>query len=100
MGFPDTVIVTSRIQHSNTDNAESSAIFQQLHRDGMGFPGGRVVKNLPANAGDMGSIPGLGRSPREGNGNPLQYSCLENPHGQRSLAGYSPRGCKESDATE
>ena len=47
MGFPDTVIVTSRIQHSNTDNAESSAIFQQLHRDGMGFPGGRVVKNLP-----------------------------------------------------
>ena len=75
MGFPDTVIVTSQIQHSNTDNAESSAIFQQLHRDGMGFPGGRVVKNLPANAGDMGSIPGLGRCTRGGIGNPLQYSC-------------------------
>ena len=45
----------------------------------MGFPGGSVVKNPPANAGDMGLIPGLGRSPREGNGNPLQYSCLENP---------------------
>ena len=41
----------------------------------MGFAGGSVVKNLPANAGDMGSIPGLGRSPGEGNGNPLQYSC-------------------------
>ena len=38
-----------------------------------------MVKNPPANAGDMGSIPGLGRSPEEGNGNPLQYSCLENP---------------------
>ena len=46
----------------------------------MGFPGGSVVKNLPANAGnagDVGLIPGLGRSPEEGNGNPLQYSCLE-----------------------
>ena len=44
-----------------------------------GFPGGAVVQNLPANAGDAGSIPGLGRSPGEGNGYPLQYSCLENP---------------------
>ena len=43
-----------------------------------GFPGDSLVKNLPANAGDMGSIPGSGRSPGEGNGNPLQYSCLEN----------------------
>ena len=49
------------------------------------FPGGKVVKNPPANAGgtrDMGSIPGLGRSPGEGNGNPLQYSCLENSMGR------------------
>ena len=45
------------------------------------------------------SIPGLGRVPGEGNGNPLQYSCLGNPHGQRSLVGYSPWGCKESDTT-
>ena len=45
----------------------------------MGFPGGSVVKNLPANAGDSGLIPGSERSPGEGNGNPLQYSCLENP---------------------
>ena len=52
-----------------------------------------VVKNLPANAGDAkdeGSIPGLGRSPGGGHSNPLQHCCLKNPHGQRSLAGYSP----------
>ena len=45
----------------------------------MGFPGGLAVKNLSANKGDVGSIPGPGRSPGEENGNPLQYSCLENP---------------------
>ena len=45
----------------------------------MGFPGGSVVKNPPANPGDLGSIPGSGRSPGEENGNPLQCSCLENP---------------------
>ena len=44
-----------------------------------GFSGGSVVKNLPANAGDTGSIPGSGRSPEGGSGNPLQYYCLENP---------------------
>ena len=48
-----------------------------------------IGKELPANAGDMGSIPGLGRSPGGGHGNTLQYSCLENPHGQRSLVGCS-----------
>ena len=56
-----------------------------------------MVKNPPANAGDTGDvdlIPVLGRSRGEGNGNPLQYSCIENPHGQRTLAGYSPRGRK------
>ena len=45
----------------------------------MAFPGPAVVKNPPANAGDPGLIPGLGRSPGGGHGNPLQYSCLENP---------------------
>ena len=45
----------------------------------LGFPGGSEVKAPACNAGDPGSIPGLGRSPGEGNGNPLQYSCLENP---------------------
>jgi len=50
--------------------------------------------------GYLGSIPGLGRSPGGGHVNPFQYSCLENPHGQRSLAGYSSLGHKESDMTE
>ena len=61
----------------------------------------QTAKNQPANSGDLGSISGLGRSPGGGGqGNPLQYSCLENPYGQRSLAGYSPWGYKESDTTE
>ena len=59
----------------------------------LGFPVGLVVKNPSANAGDAGSIPGLGRSPGGGNGNPFQYSCLKN-HEQRSLTGYSPWGHK------
>ena len=58
-------------------------------------------KESACNAGHPGSIPGSGRFPGEGNGKPLQYSCLENPHGQRSLApSYSPWGCKELDTTE
>ena len=48
------------------------------------FPGGSVVKNPPANAGDAGLILGSGRSPGEGNGSPLQYSCLENPMDRRA----------------
>ena len=66
----------------------------------MDFPHSSVGKESACNAGDLGSIPGLGRPPREGNGNPLQYSCLENFHGLRSLVGYSPWGRKESDTTE
>ena len=65
-----------------------------------GFPGGSVSKESTCNVGDLGSIPGLGRSPREGNSYLLQYSCLENPYGQRRLAGYSPWGGKEWDTTE
>ena len=64
------------------------------------FPGGSDGKESACNAGDLGSIPGLGRSPGGGHGSPLQYSCLENPQGQRRLAGYSPWGRKESDMTE
>ena len=60
----------------------------------LGFPGGSDGKESACNAGDLGLIPGLGRSPGGGHGNPLQHSCLENPHGQRSLAGYSPWGLK------
>ena len=62
------------------------------------FPGGSDSEISVCNEGDLGLILGLGRSPGEGYGNPLQYSCLENPHGQRSLAGYSPEGLKELDA--
>ena len=62
--------------------------------------GGSVIRNLPANAGDLGLIPGPGRSPGEGNGNTRQYSCLEKSHGQRSLADYSPWGPKELGMTE
>ena len=58
---------------------------------------GSLGKNLPANAGDMSLIPELGRSPGEGSGNPLQYSCLGNPMDKRSLLGYSSWCCKESD---
>ena len=56
----------------------------------MGFPGGSDSKEFTCNAEDLGSVPGLGRSPGGGHSNPLQYSCLENPHGQMSLEGYSP----------
>ena len=55
-----------------------------------GFPGGLDGKQSACNVGDLGLIPGLGRSPKGGHGNPLQYPCPENPHGQKSLAGYSP----------
>ena len=59
-----------------------------------------MVKNLPAKAGDTGSIPGLGGSFGEGNEYLLQYSCLEKSHRQRSLVGYSSWGRRESDTTE
>ena len=64
------------------------------------FPGGLAGKESACNAGDLGSIPEWGRSPGEGPGNPLQYSCLESPRGQSSLVDYSLWGCKELDMTE
>ena len=63
-------------------------------------PCGSAGKKSVCNVGHLGLIPGLGRSPGEGYGNPLQYSCLENPHGLRSLVGCSPQGHKESDMTK
>ena len=57
-----------------------------------------MVKNQQCRR--LGSVPGLRRSPGRGHGNPLQYSCLENSQGQRSLVGYSPQAPKESDTTE
>ena len=65
----------------------------------MGFSGGSG-KESACNVGDLGSIPGLGRSSGGGHCNSFQYSCLENPHGKRSLEGYSPWGHKEEDMTE
>ena len=62
--------------------------------------GGSDSKEFSCNARDLGSNPGLGRSPGGEHGNPLQYSCVENPYERRSLAGYSPWGHKESDTTE
>ena len=73
----------------------------------MTFPGGSNNKESICSAGDLDLIPGLGRSPGGGQGtpgggqgNPFQYSCLENPHAQRSLVGYSPWGLRESDTTD
>ena len=57
-----------------------------------GFSGGSDGKDSACNAEDWGLIPELGRCPGRGHGNPFEYSCLENPHGQRSRAGYSPQG--------
>ena len=71
-----------------------------LSRVTESFPGGSFGKESTCDAGDLGLIPGLGRYPGGGHGNLFQYSGLENPHGQRSLVGYSLWGYKESDTTE
>ena len=63
----------------------------------MAFPGVSMVKNPPANAGDVGLIPGLERSPEEGNSNPLRYSCLGKSYGHRSLVGFV-RGVTKNQA--
>ena len=64
------------------------------------FPGDSYGKESPCNEADLDLIPGMGRFPGGGHGNLLQYSCLVNPHGQRSLEGLSPLGCKEFNMTE
>ena len=66
----------------------------------MGIPGVSEDKESTCNVGDLGLVLGLGRSPGGGHGNSLQYFCLENPQGQRSLAGSCPWGCKELNMTE
>ena len=74
-------------------------IIQDIKEQPLGFPGGSDGKETACSAGDLGSVPGSGRSPEEENGNPLQYSCLENSM-DRSLVGYSLWGRKELDMTE
>ena len=69
-------------------------------KETKGFRGGSDGNKSTCNAGDMDSITGLGRSLGGGRGNPLQCSCLENLHGQRSLEGYSPQGHKQLDMSE
>ena len=66
----------------------------------LGFPGGSGRKESACNVGHLGLIPGLGRSPGGKHSNPLRYSCLENPQGQRSLVGCTPWGCSELATTE
>ena len=101
MGFPG-----SSAGKESTCNARDPSSIPGLGRcpgEGIGYPlqyswaslVAQTVENLPVNMGDLGSIPGLGRSPGGGHGRPLQYPCLENPYGQRCLAGYSPWPCKE-----
>ena len=84
---------TVQFSHPYMTTGKTIALIRQ------GFPGDSDGK-ASVFAGDPGSIPGSRRSPGEGNGNPLQYSCLENPQGQRSLVGYSPWDHNESDTTE
>ena len=74
-------------------------VFTEAYSLIWGFPGGSVVKNLPASAGDLGSIPGSGRSPGEGNGNPLQHSCLGNPTDRGAWLATVYGVAKESDMT-
>ena len=76
--------------------SERPCYISQWPHQPLGFPGGSDGKEFTCNEGDLDLIPGLGRSPGRGHGNPLKYSCLENPRGQRSLEGYSPRCCKET----
>ena len=80
-GIPTSITVRSVQLHIRLDSLMNSG-------DYSGFPGGSDGKESACNVGDPGSIPGLGRSPGEWNGNTLQYTCLENAHGQRSLACY------------
>ena len=93
-------------QSCDLEDLNSACLLQTPERrEGLeieftGLPWWLSGKESSCSAGDMGFIPGLGRSPGGGQDNPLQYSCLENPHRQRSLAGYSIWGHKELDTTE
>ena len=78
-------------------------LYVSMNKSSQGFSVGSVVKNLPDNAGDAGDvglIPGLGRSPGEGNGNPLQYSFLRNPMDRGAWRVTVHGSHKESDTTE
>ena len=95
-GLP--LMESHRVRHNWTDLAYIFLGQKDTQKNGMlptpvflGFPGDSDGKESVCDVGDLGLIPGLGRYPGGGHGNPLQYSCLENPHWQRSLAGYTPQ---------
>ena len=96
----ETVYDLNHLQCKCMHNFKRIILIQVIFTEYSGFHGGSAGKESACCAGDLGSIPGLGRSPGGGYGNPLQYSGLENPHGQRSLVGCSPWIHKELDVTE
>ena len=75
-------------------------LFYSLAKSEWGFPCVADIEESASNVGDQGLIPGSRRSLGEGNSNPLQYSCLEDPMDRGAWQGYSPWGCKELDMTE
>ena len=85
---------------THIDPSEIQVEFTYCQIEDLGFPGGSDGKESAFNVRDLGLIPGLGRSPGGGHGNPLQYSCLENHYGKRKLVGCSGRDHKKSDMTE
>ena len=89
-----------RLQSPHPHWSTLPSIVCNTHRYPGGFPGGSAVKNLPANAGDASSIPGSGRSPGKGNGNPLQDSFLRNPMDRGAWQATVHGVAKESDTTE
>ena len=76
--LPISLVMDGKLIDRKFDLTICMSVLNHVHNI-LGFPGGSAVKNPPANAGDVGLIPGLGRSPGGGNGNPLQYSWLKNP---------------------
>ena len=101
MYFPsfDLRTLTYNKDFNNFQQNEKKIIFPEAKYI-QGFPSGSDGKQCACNAGDLGLVPDLDRSPGGRHDNPLEYSCLENLHGQRSLAGYNLWGLKESDITE
>ena len=91
-------MIISRSNYVATNDIISFFFMAKLYSI-VGFPGSSGVKNLPSNAGDVGSISGLGRSPGEGNGNPLQSSCLGNPMDRGTWQATVHGVAKESDMT-
>ena len=93
------LLLPSVLWLSFSRDAKSDHLIKVISAKLVGFPGGSVVKNLPANAEDMGLIPGLGTSPGEGNGHPLQYACLGNPMDRGAWWTTVHGVTKESDMT-